>query len=173
MSTTWIVGIGLIPLFCLGLLLLWLFRKSVPWKTVLWVAGITVFMVFFYRGCTGCISSSSKNKNTDNAPPTASPIPRRPAVSNTTVTDDPEYPRAGSGFATKENGIKCWLDPMKTFVRPLKPVRYVVADHPKIFIDDHLDRRNDKTWYRMPAGKYIIYPLNSKEGEEVYVRWWH
>lgn len=91
-------------------------------------------------------------------------------IATTQPPDDPEFPRSGSGYATKSAGVKCWLDPMKSNIRPVGPVRYAVADHPSLFVDDHLDRRNDRKWWRMPAGKYIIYPL--KEGEEVYVRWW-
>lgn len=84
--------------------------------------------------------------------------------------EDPEYPRNGAGYATnKVTAIKAWLDPRKTFVRPSQPARYEVEGHPTMYVDDFLDRRNDKKWWTMPKGRYLIFPLGE---EEIYVRWW-
>jgi len=134
---------------------------------ILVTIGLIVISVFLFTKARG--HKVAKEEEAKAPPPPTYSAPPALIVA-TTPPDDPEFPRSGSGYATKTAGVKCWLDPMKSNVRPAEPVRYVVADHPSLFVDDHLDRRNDKKWWRMPAGRYIIYPL--KEGEEVYVRWW-
>ena len=134
---------------------------------ILVAIGLIIISVFLFTKARG--HKVAKEEEAKVPPPPTYSAPLAPVVMTTSPPDDPEFPRSGSGFATNTTGVKCWLDPMKSNIRPVGPVRYVVADHPSLFVDDHLDHRNDRKWWRMPAGKYIIYPL--KEGEEVYVRW--
>jgi hypothetical protein len=86
-----------------------------------------------------------------------------------------DFPAKGEGHATKKVGLRAWLNPMKTHTRPSREVRYVFAEDTTIFFDDtagadetkyHLIERK---WWRMPAGKYIVYPLRS---DDVFFRWW-
>ncbi len=91
----------------------------------------------------------------------------------------PEYPISGNGVATKSVGLKCWLDPRKTNVQPSKshdttvpaPARYVFVDDPRIFFNDTGPGigYNKEVWWKMPAGKYLVYPLTE---EEIHFHWW-
>ena len=98
------------------------------------------------------------------------------------TTDEPtslvEYPISGDGVATKVVGLRCWLDPSKTYVRPVcsqttptpAPARYVFAENLTIFFDDTgpgIDY-NSKKWQGMPAGRYFVYPLKD---DMIYFRW--
>jgi len=103
---------------------------------------------------------------------TSSSAPAPRAVVPTAPPEDPEYPRSGEGYTTKEVGLKCWLDPRHTYTRPSGPARYVVANHPSMFFDDVEGTKVqvNTTWQGMPAGKYIVYPIS--RDDEIFFRWW-
>jgi len=86
----------------------------------------------------------------------------------------PEYPISGAGHATKEVGLKAYLDPMKTYVLPSRPARYVFIEDTSVFFDDTEGARVDTTehhqvWLDMPPGEYLVYPIGA---DKVYFRWW-
>jgi len=98
-------------------------------------------------------------------PPKVTPAPtqqKKPIV---------EFPISGEGHATKEVGLKAWLDPEKTYTRPSRPARYVFVEDTDVFFDDKEGpvNTNHKDWKNMPSGKYLVYPL---KGDRVYFRWW-
>src|SRR3989344_2882722 len=47
-----------------------------------------------------------------------------------------EFPTSGEGHATKEVGLKAYLDPRRTFTRPSGPARYVFAKDTHLSFDD-------------------------------------
>ena len=91
----------------------------------------------------------------------------------------PEYPPSGSGVATKAVPLKCWLDPGRTYVRPMRsstdetpaPAQYVLVGNPAEYFDDVGPglNQNHRAWEKMPAGQYLVYPLRD---DEIYFRWW-
>lgn len=90
----------------------------------------------------------------------------------------PEYPTHGEGHATKEVGLKAWLDPKKTHVHPSRPARYTFVQDPTLSWDDCAGARVEsnssnhvRVWLEeMPAGEYTIRPIN--EGDRIFFRWW-
>lgn len=87
------------------------------------------------------------------------------------VVDD--FPISGEGHATKEVGIKAYLDPLKTHTRPSGPAKYVFVEDESLFFNDTAGSRIDKTtnnvWWEMPAGRYVIYPLGR---DHIFFKWW-
>jgi hypothetical protein len=90
----------------------------------------------------------------------------------------PEYPTHGEGHATKEVGLKAWLDPKKTHVHPSRPARYTFVQDPTLSWDDCAGARVEsnsskhvRVWLEeMPAGEYTVKPIN--EGDRIFFRWW-
>ena len=81
-----------------------------------------------------------------------------------------EFPSSGEGYATKEIGLKAWLNPMRTYLRATEPTRYVFVENPEVTFDDLGPiGQNSKEWFNMPAGKYLVYPL---KGDKTYFHWW-
>ncbi len=89
----------------------------------------------------------------------------------------PEYSSFGEGIATKEVGIKAYLDPMKSHTRPSRSAKYVFVEDTlltwtEIVGDDLSDadiQAQLRAWWKRPAGNYIIYPV---EGDKIFFRWW-
>jgi hypothetical protein len=86
-----------------------------------------------------------------------------------------EFPVTGNGIAEKGFGLKCWLDPMKSYTRPSGPARYQSAENPAKFWDDTSGKEVEsqssthyQAWLRMPAGRYVVYPL----GDEPIIFFW-
>jgi len=110
------------------------------------------------------------------------PQPARTQETTTAVvkaTPAPEFPTAGEGVATKSTPVKAWLDPGRTYVRPMRsstdetpaPARYVLVENPAKYFDDVGPdlNQNHRAWDKMPAGQYLVYPLRD---DEIYFRWW-
>jgi hypothetical protein len=82
--------------------------------------------------------------------------------------ENPEFPHAGTGFATRDAGLKVWLDPHRSFCHPNRPAVYEVAGHPNVYYIDHLDGR-DSAWRKFPVGEYVVYPYG--DDDEISVSW--
>jgi formylglycine-generating enzyme required for sulfatase activity len=83
-----------------------------------------------------------------------------------------EFPTSGSGRATKEVGLKAYLDPRRTEGRLSGPAKYVFADNPALSFDDKpgpMDAATAQRWWSMPAGNYIVYPRGV---DEISFTWW-
>ena len=82
-----------------------------------------------------------------------------------------EFPTSGDGWATKEVGLKAYLDPMRTYTRPRGPARYELAKDRSVYFDDDGPGigANKEVWYEMPPGEYLVFPL---KGDRIYFRWW-
>jgi len=107
-------------------------------------------------------------------PTTAAPRPMATPAPPAVPTVDMEYPTSGSGRATKEVGLKAYLDPLRVHTLPSGPARYVFAEDRSVFFDDMAGAKIDETesrkiWWKMPAGKYIVYPLVV---DEIIFKWW-
>jgi len=81
-----------------------------------------------------------------------------------------EFPKAGEGYATEE-GLKAYLDPLKTNTRVSGTVRYTYIRNPQITITDSPGANgiDSKKWWAMPAGYYLI---TTEENNRVFIKWW-
>lgn len=133
-----------------------------------WIIGtIVVFLIGW--GIISWISSANAKAKADQEA-RAEHARTNPPPAKITV----EFPFSGEGHATKEAGIKAYLDPRRTFTRPSGPARYVFANDPVLFFDDteghKVDRtKNRKAWQEMPEGNYIVYPLDRNR---IWFKWW-
>ncbi len=104
---------------------------------------------------------------------TKSPAAKQAAVNNYAPPLVPvvvEFPLSGEGHATKDVGLKAYLDPTRTHTRPSKDARYVFVEDPDVVFDDLVGSNvNHQAWVDMPSGKYLVYPLS---GDQIYFRWW-
>jgi hypothetical protein len=138
-----------------------------------WVALIVLFLFIAIGGFFWFAKSfSPKEKTKETSATDSSPAARQTTQAPVVI---PEYPTSGEGHATKEAGIKAWLDPMKTYVRPSRPARYVFVEDTTLFFDDTSGAVVDTTahhkeWLQMPAGKYLVYPI--KDDDNIFFRWW-
>ena len=81
-----------------------------------------------------------------------------------------EFPKVGEGYATEE-GLKAYLDPLKTTYTVWGTIRYTYIRNPQItIINDPVTKKFDsKKWWAMPAGYYLI---TTENNERVFVKWW-
>ena len=147
--------------------------KGISWS---WLGGAT-FLVLLGWGALKYLNrpreSDEPDREVRDTRP-ASPAPtyiQQVAGSGGTF----EFPVSGEGHATKTNGVRAWLDPIRTSVFPSQPARYVFVEDTVVFFDDTEGARVDRTphhqvWLDMPAGRYIIYPLGNRD--RIFVRWW-
>lgn len=133
-----------------------------------WTWFILVIIIVLL-GIGGCISSCHKKAK-------AKEVARQQAIAYALTHPPlpPEFPTSGEGHATKQVGLKVWLDPMKTYVRASKPARYVFVEDPDLFFDNTENARVQNTehykkWLDMPPGKYLVYPIKE---DRLYFRWW-
>ena len=92
----------------------------------------------------------------------------------TTASVVMEFPISGEGHARRGVGLKAYLDPQRSFTRPSGPAKYVFAEDTSLFFDDTEGAKVDltahrKEWQQMPAGKYVIYPLDR---DDIFFKWW-
>lgn len=83
-----------------------------------------------------------------------------------------EYRHFGEGFATKDIGLKVWLDPLKTSADCSAPARYILEGHTDVFFEDpckNISGEELRRWWKFPAGNYLVYPA---KGNEIYFHWW-
>jgi len=113
------------------------------------------------------------------ATPTSTYLAPATPVATATPYDNPEYPRSGSGIATKAEPLKAWLNPKRTCTRARKNpetekqagARYIFVEDPTITFDDLPgDNINHGEWLRKPPGKYMVYPIPGVE--KIHFRWW-
>jgi hypothetical protein len=72
-------------------------------------------------------------------------------------------PTKGCGYATTDTAttLKVYLDPMKTYTRPMGKVRYILVANPDVSITEN-GPTNDNSgidivkWYSMPAEWYYV-----------------
>ena len=99
----------------------------------------------------------------------------KPTPGNTTIQQQQQpllaFPTSGEGWATKQVGVKAWLDPKHTFTRASgKYARYVLAENPNLFFDDtDVVATTNKNWQQFPAGNYIVFPLGT---DKIHFHWW-
>ncbi len=162
-SKRWVVG----SVFAISLLILTL-QLGFPSYAKTWPDREAVSATLVTNGVVGTTWKASKEFlfGKEDAPPphqkTSVPAPTKLVA---------EFPITGEGHATKEIGLKAWLDPEKTYLRPSRPARYVFVEDTDVFFDDKEGpvNTNHKDWKNMPSGKYLVYPL---KGDKVYFRWW-
>lgn len=140
-------------------------RPNVHWGWIVGVLGVLLLLAIT-GGIRGCIKKSQAEE-------VAKEKARQEAIAfakaNPIIV---EFPISGEGHATKQVGLKAWLDPTRTYTRPSRAVRYVFVEDTEVFFDDigpGINSNNNKEWLNMPAGKYIVYPL---KGDRIYFRWW-
>ncbi|MES2416245.1 MAG: hypothetical protein V4504_00930 [Patescibacteria group bacterium] len=86
----------------------------------------------------------------------------------------------GNGYATKNNPVKAYLDPKLSYTRHrhgngapgIAKAKYVLASNHHLFFissDAPEDTSNINAWAEMPAGNYLIYPID----EEGITFWWY
>jgi hypothetical protein len=140
------------------------------------------------RGIVGAIKGALENK--------PSPVVSKPVTSNNTsvvpqvapqkkentpvaitapvTTEDPLFPASGNGVAKKGIGVQAYLDPMRTSTKSSGPAIYMLESNPAVQVEDHgvgdaVDERALAIWRKMPAGKYVVYPLGD---DDITFRWW-
>ena len=97
-------------------------------------------------------------------------ITKEAAIEAQEVEKVTEFPKAGEGYATEE-GLKAYLDPLKTHTRVSGTVRYTYTRNPQITITESPgeDGINSKKWWAMPAGYYFI---TTEKNNKVFIKWW-
>lgn len=134
------------------------YQSTPGWAwVVFWILAVTV-------GVGSCKQSNEAKKTAlENTRRAVAAIPA-PVV---------EYPISGEGHATKEVGLKVWLDPMKTSTRTSRAARHVFVEDPAVFyehdeVTGEQPPEKKKQWEMMPKGKYLVYPLT---GDRIFFQW--
>ncbi len=107
---------------------------KIPWKKILWIVFILGIIII------GVYYFSSNNSSSNNS-----------------------YPTSGKGIATKENPIKAYLDPQKTYTRTPTKAKFIFEKDENIFFicgkKENSSQEYINSWAVMPKGNYLIFPL--------------
>lgn len=146
-------------------------------KNTMRLVFLIIFLVFGLLQIRHCVAKHriatkvAKIEAAQRAAAYAAAHPPTPIVAS-------EFPTHGQGHATKEIGLKAWLDPKKTHVHPSRPARYTFVQDPTLSWDDRAGAKVEsnssqhvRVWLEeMPTGEYLVYSLN--EGDRIFFRWW-